>query len=445
MPTRVLILGAGMVAPPLVNYLLEHTAFELTVADQDQKRPEKLLKNSSRGRALGLDMSETLKLEKEIADSDLVISLLPYTLHPKVAAICIEKGKNLLTASYAGEQMQALDSAAQAAGISILCELGLDPGLDHMEALRIVHDIESGDGRILGFTSFCGGLPAPEANSNPLGYKFSWSPMGVLLASKNTARYLKDGREIQVVPQNLFRDPSRIQIPGMGDFDGYPNRDSLPYKEIYSIPEAQTMLRGTLRYRGWCDFMLAASRLGLLDEKDRTLDGFTYRSFLQELLGDSTQNDLKTGVAEQLGLSHQAPALQSLEWLGFFRDEPLSLKQGSALDVLAFRMQEKMQYEEGERDMIVLMHEFIAEYPDGSRARITSTLVDYGIPGGDSAMARTVGLPVAITAKLMLLSDVIPEGVCIPVYPQIYAPVLDELKKFNIGFTSQRSLLTEGE
>jgi saccharopine dehydrogenase (NADP+, L-glutamate forming)/spermidine synthase len=436
MSKRILILGAGMVSPPLVSYLLENTDHVLTVADQDEKRPEKLLANTSRGRALGLDIAETAALEREISTTDLVISLLPSPFHPQVAAACISAGKDLLTASYAGEPMRALEAEAQAAGISILCELGLDPGLDHMEAMRVIHEIESQGGRVLSFISYCGGLPAPEANTNPLGYKFSWSPLGVLLASRSSARYLQDGSEIEILPENLFLDPVHIPIEGIGEFHGYPNRDSLPYRELYGIPGSKTLLRGTLRYPGWCEFMLSASRLGLLDDSKRDWSGFTYRSFLGSLLGITSGDDVAASAASYLNLPHSAPALQCLEWLGFYQDEILPVKQGSALEVLAGRMQEKMQYARGERDMIILRHEFLAETQEGVLKKVTSTLVDYGIPGGDSAMARTVGLPLAVAAKLMLQENDWPRGICIPVLPQIYQPILKELQKFDIHFTS---------
>lgn len=436
MSKRILVLGAGMVSRPVVTYLLEFTDFDLTVVDQDSERPAKLLENSSRGRALGLDIENRAALHREIAAADLVISLLPSTCHPRVAAACISAGKDLLTASYAGERMLALDADAKGAEICILCELGLDPGLDHMEAMRLIREIKSRGGRILSFTSYCGGLPAPEANTNPLGYKFSWSPMGVLLASKSSARYLQGNREIEVLPQDLFLNPVRVPIEGIGEFEGYPNRDSLPYREIYGISGTETLLRGTLRYPGWCEFMVSASRLGLLDDNRQDWSAPTYRAFLHSLLGNPGGSDTAAATAAYLSLPRSAPALQSLKWLGFFENEPLPLRRGSALDILAFRMQERMQYAEEERDMIILKHEFLTETPGGGLKKLTSTLVDYGIPGGDSAMARTVGLPLAIAAKLMLQADALPRGICIPVLPQIFDPILEELKKFDIRFAT---------
>jgi saccharopine dehydrogenase (NADP+, L-glutamate forming) len=365
--------------------------------------------------------------------------MVPYMFHPVIAAAAIDAGRSVVTASYVSPAMRGLDGRAREKGVLILNELGLDPGIDHMEAMRIIHNVHDEGGRVLAFTSYCGGLPAPEANTNPFGYKFSWSPRGVLLASKNQAKYLKDGQVVVVPAERLFAEPETIPIPGLGEFEGYPNRDSVSYREIYGIPEAGSILRGTLRYPGWCRTLMKMGELGLLEEapvKDRT--GRTYRDFLGELAQAPAGAEVRAAVARRLGLKPGSEIIASLEWLGLFADEPLPVASGSALDILAARMIERLQYKEGERDMVILQHEFLVEDRDGRRTKITSSLIDFGIPHGDSSMSRMVGLPAAIGSRMILEGRIRESGVQRPVTPDIYNPILDELAGLGIRFKEER-------
>lgn len=435
---KILVLGAGLVAGPLVRYLLDHTEHLVVVADVEVDRAVKLVAGAARGEARQLDLGNRERLAAEIGRADLVVSMVPYTFHPLVAALAVDHGKDMVTASYVSPAMKELDSRARDKGVLILNELGLDPGIDHMEAMRIIRDVHDGGGRILAFTSYCGGLPAPEANDNPFGYKFSWSPKGVLLASRNPARYLRDGEVVSIPAERLFAEPEKIVIAGLGEFEGYPNRDSVPYKDVYGIPEARSLLRGTLRYPGWCRTLLKIGQLGLLDdgEKDRT--GSSYLDLMRELSGAGGGEDVRAAVTRRLGLAPRSDILDKLEWLGLFADRPLTAERGSALDNLAALMIEKLQYAEGERDMIVLQHEFLAEFGSGRTEEIVSTLVDHGVPGGASSMSRTVGLPAAIAARLMLEGKIGRKGVEVPVHPEIYIPILEELQSLGIRFTEQR-------
>jgi saccharopine dehydrogenase (NADP+, L-glutamate forming) len=435
---KVLILGAGLVAKPLVRYLLDQPDFEVEVASRTVSKAVKLIDNHPKGTARELNLKNEQGLKEEVSRSDLVISMVPYSFHPKVAQYCIEYKKNMVTTSYVSEEMKNLGAEAKKADILILNEVGLDPGIDHMEAMRIIHEIEGKGGEILSFTSFCGGLPAPEANTNPFGYKFSWSPIGVLLAGKNSARYLKDGKEIFIPPEDLFDNYTTINIEELGDFEAYPNRNSLPYIELYGIHSTKTMLRGTLRNIGWCSTLKKIVELGLLDEEEKDWTGMTYRDFLRKLMNEPVEQDLKKALSEHLNIGEDSDIITRLEWLGLLSEDPLPLEQGSALDILGQKMLEKLQYEEGERDMIILQHEFIASYPGDKKEKITSTLIDFGIPHGDTSMARTVGLPAAISSKLILEKKITLTGVHIPVISEVYKPILQELKDLGISFKEQR-------
>jgi len=439
---KILILGAGLVAKPLVRYLLDQPDFGVKVASRTVSKAEKLIDNHPRGTAQSLNLNNKEGLRDEVQSADLVISMVPYTFHTLVAEYCIEFKKQMVTTSYVSDAMKSLDGRAKDAGIIILNEIGLDPGIDHMEAMRIIHEVEAKGGEITSFTSYCGGLPAPEANTNPFGYKFSWSPIGVLLAGKNSARYLKDGKVVNIASEDLFDNYLNMPIETLGDFEGYPNRDSIPYIDLYGIQSTQTMLRGTLRNLGWCATLKKVVDLGLLEKKEEDWTGCTYNEFMRQLVDAPQGADIKNAVSAHLNLEEGSDIMESLEWLGLFSEDTVPVEKGGAIDVLAARMIEKMSFEEGERDMIVLEHTFEAAYPDGEKEKITSTLIDFGIPHGDSAMARTVGLPPAIATKLILEEKINLTGVHIPVVPGIYKPLLEDLKNLNIAFTEKKTPLS---
>lgn len=435
---KILILGAGLVAKPLVRYLLDQPDFEVEVASRTVSKAVKLIDNHPQGKASELNLKNEEGLKDEISKADLVISMVPYTFHPIVAKYCIDFKKHMVTTSYVSEVMKNLDAEAKKAGILILNEVGLDPGIDHMEAMRIIHEVEEKGGEILSFTSYCGGLPAPEANTNPFGYKFSWSPTGVLLAGKNSAQYLKDGQQIFISPQDLFDNYLMINIEGLGEFEGYPNRNSLPYIELYGIKSAKTMLRGTLRNKGWCSTIKKIVDLGLLEEEEKDWTGLTYKDFFKKLMNDPAEEDIKKALSAHLNIEESSDIIQRFEWLGLLSDEPLPSEKDSPLNILGAKMLEKLQYEEGERDMIILKHQFIASYPGDKKEKITSTLIDFGIPHGDTSMARTVGLPAAISTRLILEGKIEKTGVHIPVTPEIYIPILQELKELDIAFKEKK-------
>jgi saccharopine dehydrogenase-like NADP-dependent oxidoreductase len=429
---NVLVLGAGLVARPLVQYLLDQPDLEVTVASRTVSKAEALIGGRPRGRALAFDIvKDGDALGALVAQADLAISLLPYIYHVQVAEQCVRYRRHMVTTSYVKEAMQALDGAAREAGVILLNEIGVDPGIDHMSAMRIIDRVHRAGGQIAHFRSYCGGLPAPEANTNPFGYKFSWSPRGVLLAGRNDARYLENGQIVEVPNSRLFATRHTVPVGGVGDLVAYPNRDSLPYRDLYGIPETRTIYRGTLRYPGWCETWQAFVELGLLDLTERDdLAGLTWRQLIARLIGKPEAKDVRGELATRLGLSRDSAVLDRFEWLGLLSDEPLP-DAPTILDALAVPMEARLRYEPGERDMLVLLHDFIAEYP-GRTEHITSTMVDFGIPHGDTSMARTVSLPAAIATRLILEGRINLTGVHIPVRPEIYEPVLDELEQMGI-------------
>jgi saccharopine dehydrogenase-like NADP-dependent oxidoreductase len=363
--------------------------------------------------------------------------MLPYTYHVKIAEFCIKHKKHLVTTSYVSEAMKKLDKNARNAGILLLNECGLDPGIDHMSAMRVIHAVEKNGGKIISFRSTTGALPSFEANNNPFGYKFSWSPRGVLFASRNSAKWLEDGKIVEIPGEQLFENYTLQDVPSVGTFENYPNRDSVPYKEIYGLKDAETVYRGTFRMTGWCETMRKIVAMGWLN--DKPLEGFTgdtYGDLTRFLIGFKPNDDLFFSTGRFLGLEDFSAVMKRLEWLGLFSDEKLPEDRDNPLDYLNILTLKKMSLSPKERDMIVMHHEFIAEYPE-KKEYIISTLIDYGIPNGDSSVSRTVALPAAIAVKMILNKEMNLNGVQIPVIQEIYTPILDELEIMGIKFTEK--------
>ena len=436
---RVLLLGAGLVSRPLVAYLAAWPNIALTVGDLDPAKAAQVLGGAERGRALAVSMDDGAGLAALVAGADLVVSLLPYTLHVKVAKVAIAHRVPLITTSYVSAEMRALDGAARAAGVLVLNEIGLDPGLDHMSAMRVIRQVRNEGSRLVSFRSCCGGLPAPEANTNPWGYKFSWSPRGVLAAGLNAARWLEDGRIVDVPSEELFTHVAPYDVTDVGRLEVYPNRDATDYVGTYGIDGVRTMFRGTLRYPGWCETLHAVARLGLLDGTARTWrTGTTYEE-LMEALAERGNDPLPERVAARAGIKVDGDVMQRLRWAGLLSGLRLASSATTPIDALCARLAECLAYAPGERDMIVLRHEFGIVDREGLFERRVSTLVAFGEPGGDSAMARTVSLPAAVAARLILEGRIASAGVRIPVDPEIFEPVLDALEPMGIVFRETRT------
>ncbi len=435
---KILILGAGLVAKPMIEYLLER-GFNVMIASPMKHRADEMIKGNPRGKTTDWSMDDPATLENLISEHDITVSLLPFKFHTDVAKFCIKCRKPLVTTSYVQSEMGALDDQAQKAGIILLNETGLDPGIDHMSAMKIIDHIHCRGGKVEEFFSFTGALPAPEAADNPFGYRFSWSPRGVMLASRNGAHYLKKGKEVIIEPADLFRDRFAYTFPGVGEMEVYPNRDSISYKDIYGIPEAVTMYRGTFRYRGWCEALDAMKRLNMLDDTPNDYSGMSFAAFLAERAGSGIQN-LREVIRIKLGISPGSAAMKALEWAGFFSNEKMNCKVTTPFNITTDMMISKMMLRETDRDMVVMQHVFLAAYPGGYREVIKSSMLDYGSPGINTAIARTVSLPAAIAVKMIISDKISLKGVWRPVVPQIYIPVLDELKTLGIEMKEEYGL-----
>jgi saccharopine dehydrogenase (NADP+, L-glutamate forming) len=428
---KVLCLGAGLVARPFIHYLSEN-GFHVLVASRTISKAEHLIEGCKNAEAIAFNIAKDDNLLDDLtAKVDLVCSLLPYTYHVKAAKVAIKHKKHFCTTSYISNEMKALEKEAKKAGVLLLNECGVDPGIDHMSAMQIINRVHHDGGKINSFTSFTGGLPAPDDNNNPYGYKLSWSPRGVLLAGRNDAHFLKDGKEVTILGADLFQNYELMEVPGMGTFEGYPNRDSMSYIDIYNIPETKTMLRGTYRNIGWCETLDKIADLGLLDIEEQSLDNMTYAAMMKELTSAGSGN-IKNAVAKFCEINNDHPVISRLEWLGLFDEVKIPSGINTRLDALCHLFENKMQYAPGERDMLVMHHEFIVEYKN-KKQKITSTLIDYGIPHGDSSMSRTVALPVAIASKMILEGKINLTGVHRPIISELYEPILKELANLGIS------------
>ncbi len=433
---KILVLGAGRVARPCVAYLQKNSVYEITIVDTDPHNLERVAGTDVNTRTiLGNALEKAAEL---IQVSDLVISLLPASLQPGIARLCIAAGRPMVNAGYVSAEMQGLHSEAVSAGVLLLCEMGLDPGIDHMSAMKTIDEIHGQGGKVLEFRSICGALPAPASNTNPLGYKLSWSPADLIGACVRPARYLMDSEPVDLPGDRTLRDYRLKDLGSIGWLEEYPNMDSLPYVERYGIPEARTVYRGTLRYIGWCDLVNRLVDLGYFDERPLEVKGMSYSDVVCRLASCKPvkRKGLAAMLSEKMGVPVDSAVLKKMEWLGLFSDEIVPFETASPRDILAGLFSERLLWHPGEQDIVILRHEYLASFPsEGSLKLYTSTLVDYGDSDGETSISKTTGLPVGIGAD-MILRGKLEEfmGVHIPVMPAIYEEALEELERNGISF-----------
>ncbi len=439
----ILIIGAGRSSSALISYLLKNAEvhdWNVRVGDMNEQFAKDRVGASKRGTPFRFDITNQSQREEEIQKADLVVSMLPATMHGQVAEDCVRYGKHLVTASYVSDKMRSLDEEAKKKGVILLNEIGLDPGIDHMSAMQIIDDVHARGGEMKAFYSYCGGLVAPESNDNPWGYKFSWNPRNVILAGQGApAQYIEDGELQEVDYIELFSSARQIEVKGHGKFDAYANRDSLSYRSVYGLENIPTMLRGTLRAEGFCKAWNVLVQLGWTDDSytQENLTGLSYAQLTERLLGQCKRS-LRAEAAGDAGLAENDPAMDMVEWIGIFGDEKIPFDKGSPAQILQELLERKWKLQPGDKDMIVMQHEF--EYSlNGNDARITSSLVVKGEDEIHTAMAKTVGLPAAIAVKLILTGQYKSSGVVVPVKKELYEPVLKELGEMGIVFEEVHS------
>uniref|UniRef100_A0A1Y1K2G0 Saccharopine dehydrogenase [NADP(+), L-glutamate-forming] n=1 Tax=Photinus pyralis TaxID=7054 RepID=A0A1Y1K2G0_PHOPY len=429
----VLMLGAGFVTKPTLDVLTK-AGIPVTVACRTLKTAQELAGNNKLATPTTVDVLNDDALDAEVAKHDLVISLIPYIYHVNVIKSAIRNKKNVVTTSYVSPAMMELDQQCKDAGITVMNEIGLDPGIDHLYAVKTIDEVHAAGGKILKFLSYCGGLPAPESSDNALGYKFSWSSRGVLLALRNAASIVQDGKVLNIASKDLMGTAKPYFImPGFA-FVAYPNRDSTPYAQRYNIPEAQTIIRGTLRYAGFPQFIRCLVQVGFLEETPiKALESpITWKEATQAVLGTASSDPKELEAAIIAKAEFDSPEdrdriLSGLRWIGIFSDEKIT-PRGNPLDTLCAVLEQKMQFEEGERDMVMLQHKFEIEHKDGSKETRTSTLVEYG-DSTYSAMARLVGIPCAVAVQQVLNGTLSEKGVLAPMTAKINNPIMKELKE----------------
>ncbi|XP_060161358.1 alpha-aminoadipic semialdehyde synthase, mitochondrial isoform X2 [Globicephala melas] len=443
---KVLVLGSGYVSEPVLEYLSRDDNIEITVGSDMENQIEQLGKKYNINPVSLYVGKQEVKLNSLVATQDLVISLLPYVLHPLVAKACIASKVNMITASYITPVLKELEKSVEDAGITVIGELGLDPGLDHMLAMETIDKAKEVGATIESYVSYCGGLPAPEHSDNPLRYKFSWSPVGVLMNIMQPATYLLNGKVVNVVGGVSFLDSVTPMdyFPGL-NLESYPNRDSTKYAEIYGIPSAHTLLRGTLRYKGYAKALNGFVKLGLINRDAfpalrPDANPLTWKELLCDLVGISPSSKcdvLKEAVFKKL--EGDNTQLEAVEWLGLLGDEQVPRAE-SLVDALSKHLAMKLSYGPGEKDMIVMRDNFGIRHPSGHLENKTIDLVVYGDVNGFSAMAKTVGLPTAMAAKMLLDGEIQAKGLMGPFSKEIYGPILERIKAEGIMYTTQSTI-----
>lgn len=445
MSKRVVILGAGRSSSSLIRHLLTHAeaeGFTVRIGDLDPALAARKAEGHPRASTFALDAGQPEARRQEIEAADLVISMLPAFLHPEVARDAIATKTPLITPSYLSPEIAAMDAQAKAAGIPILNELGLDPGIDHLSAMEIIDGLREAGCTMTGFESYTGGLVAPESDDNPWHYKFTWNPRNVVLAGQGGSATFKEGGRIRVLPPHrLFQEITPVDVPGAGRFEGYANRDSLAYEEIYGLQGIQTLVRGTLRGDGFCGGWDAVFQLGLNrdDAQVRLPEGTTWREFTAGFVGGvpigADSDAVRAAVAERTGASAQS--LDLLDNLGLFSDDALGRTKGSPADILQHRLEDLWALQPGDLDMIVMWHRFQYRDASGVERTKTSHLVHIGEDETHTAMSLTVGLPLALAARLWMRGEWSGTGVLLPTSSDLYAPLLKGLEQEGIAFTEQ--------
>lgn len=439
---QILILGAGLSASSLIRYLLKHAEandWTVKVVDRDLDLATQKIGGHPRGEVLSFDALDSAQRCIYFSHSDLIISMLPARFHVEVARDCIATGKPLITPSYISKEMRELDQEAREKGVLIMNEIGVDPGIDHMSAMRVIDEVKARGGKLTAFRSYCGGLIAPVSDNNPVHYKFTWNPRNVVLAGQGSAACFLDHHEYKYLPYHqLFKRLRTIEVEGYGDFVAYANRDSLSYRTVYGLEDIPSIMRGTLRRPEFCDVWQVFVDLGMTEDgyQMEGSEKLSPRSFLNAFLPYREAIPVEQKFIDFLG-EDRKNLYPIFEWLGFFENKTVSgIQHTSPAELLQLLLEEKLSLQKGDKDMLVMLHEFEYVIDDKSYIR-TSHMVDIGEDERYTSMSNTVGLPVAICAKMVLNGDLNESGVHLPINKEVYEPILNELESLGIKFTEK--------
>ncbi len=436
---KILIIGAGRSTSSLVQYLLFNAEPEnwfVTIADRSKDLAVKSANNNDKARAIAFDVNNDEERNRLIDEHDIIISMLPAHMHIAVAKDCIRLKKHMVTASYVSKEMKALKQEAIDAGVILMNEIGVDPGIDHLSAMRLIDEIRGNGGELEAFETFTGGLIAPESDNNPWNYKFTWNPRNVVLAGQGTVKFIQNHKYKYIPYHKLFRRTEIIDIEGHGKFEGYANRDSLQYREIYGLKDIPTMYRGTLRKPGFCRAWDIFVQLGATDDS-YVMEGsedMTNREFINSFLAYNETDSVELKFKHYLNIRQDDVDLfDKFVWLGIFENTKIGLKDATPAQILQHILEQKLSLSPNDKDMIVMWHRFLFKQ-NGEFKEIHSSMVVKGDDQTYTAMAKTVGLPVAIATKMILNNIITTPGVHIPISKEVYEPILNELENYGIHF-----------
>lgn len=438
---NILLIGAGRSTISLIDYLidnLEKEDWNLTVADQNIDFAKSKIGSNSRTSAIQFDVNNEEQRSKEIGNADIIISMLPAHMHISVAKDCIKFKKNMVTASYVSKEMRALESEAIKNGVTIINEIGVDPGIDHLSAMKVIDEIRAVGGEILEFETFTGGLVAPESDDNPWNYKFTWNPRNVVLAGQGTAQYIENGDYKYIPYTSLFERTEQMEVLDAGEFEGYANRDSLSYRKSYGLKNIPTLFRGTLRRKGYSEAWNVFVQLGMTDDtyKLENSASITNREFINMFLPFDDALTVEEKLCKQFNLTADSVIFQKIAWLGIFSENKSGIKDASPAQILQEICESKWTLGAEDKDMIVMQHQF-EYFQNGEQKKLNSSLLVFGDDPRYTSMAKTVGLPVAIATKLILNGEINSTGIKIPTTKDIYVPVLKELEENGINFVEE--------
>ncbi len=440
---NILIIGAGRSATSLIHYLLDKSEKEelfITIGDLSIQAAQKFTDGHPNGRAILLDIHNEVQRREAVENSDLVISMLPPRLHIEVAKDCLEFGKHMVTASYVSDQMLTLDTKAKSKGLVFMNEIGLDPGIDHMSAMQVIDRIRDNGGKMLLFESFTGGLIAPESDDNKWNYKFTWNPRNVVVAGQGgAAEFIQEGKYKYIPYHRLFRRTEFVNIEGYGKFEVYANRNSLKYQSAYGLDDILTLYRGTIRRVGFSKAWNMFVMLGMTDDSYslRDTENMSYRDFVNSFLPYSPTDSVELKMRHNLKIDQDDVMWEKLEELDIFNsDKKIGIKDATPAQALQRILMDKWTLDEEDKDMIVMYHKFGYEM-NGEKKQIDSSMVIIGDDQTHTAMAKTVGLPVAMAALRILNEEITTPGVQIPTNKEVYDPILKELENFGITFKEE--------